>query len=78
MSDQKYSNDIWHHRNISFFMKSSVFTRASDQKNEAVSMEASIKIIINKIIGNKFILSVIATQPIIGGNAPAAPPITIF
>ena len=37
-----------------------------------------INIIKNNIIGKKLKLSETDTQPISGGNAPAAPPITIF
>ena len=36
------------------------------------------KIIKNKLIGSKDIELVAIVQPITGGNAPAAPPITIF
>ena len=36
------------------------------------------KIIKNKIIGSIVILFIAIVQPITGGNAPAAPPITIF
>ena len=37
-----------------------------------------MNIIKNKINGSKDIPSVAIAQPIIGGKAPAAPPITIF
>ena len=32
----------------------------------------------NKVIGSKLIVLVAIVHPITGGNAPAAPPITIF
>ena len=37
-----------------------------------------MNIIKNKIIGSSEIVLVAIAQPIIGGRAPAAPPITIF
>ena len=37
-----------------------------------------MKIIVNNVIDSTLTVPVAAAQPIIGGNAPAAPPITIF
>ena len=47
---------------------------ANAQKCGGVQM----KIIVNNVIDSILTVPVTAAQPIIGGNAPAAPPITIF
>ena len=44
-------------------------------KNEKVSKKKLLK---SNVIGSKLIELVAIVHPITGGNAPAAPPITIF